>query len=115
MSKAIRPAHLQLTVLKVDLETNGTRQHSRVKHAQQELVERGVALFNLVKEDDLVGFPSDGFSQLSTLLHSDVTLRRSDQTRDAVFRAQLGAVDPDHGVLVVEHGFSERFGERSLS
>ena len=64
-------------------------------------------LLDLIKEDDGVRLPAYGLGELSALVVSDVSGRRSDQTGDRVLLHVLRHVDTHHVVLVIEEVFCQ--------
>src|SRR5260370_34002657 len=77
----------------------------RVKERDKHVL---VRFFYFVEENDRIRPAPDRFTQLAAFLVTDVTRRRTDQSRDGVFLHVFAHVDPDHGVLVVEQKFRER-------
>ena len=51
------------------------------------------------------------FGQLSALVVTDVTRRRSDQPRHGVLLHVFAHVEPDDGILVVEEKFGQRLAQ----
>ena len=61
-----------------------------------------MSLFNLIEQHNRVGFAAHGLGQLTALIVSDISGRRSDKTRDGVFLHVFGHIDTNHIVLVVK-------------
>ena len=69
-----------------------------------------MGLFDLVKQDDAVGAPTDRLCQLAALVITDVAGRRANQARDGMLLHVLRHVEADHGLLVVEEKLRKRTG-----
>ena len=82
---------------------------------EQDVENVGVRLFNLIEQHYGIRSPPDGLGELSAFFVSDVTRRRSDQTRDRVLLHIFAHIDANHCVLVVEEEFSQRAGEFGFS
>ena len=83
------------------------RQSAILQHLQQSIEHVGVSLFNLVEEDNAVGFATHGLSQLAALVIAYVSRRRSNQSRHAVTLLVLAHIDTHHHVLIVKHHFGQ--------
>ena len=59
-------------------------------------------LFNLVEQYNRIGFAAYRLGQLTALIVSDISGRRSDKTGDGVFLHVFGHIDTNHVVLVVK-------------
>ena len=66
-----------------------------VHDLQQDVVDVGVRLLDLVEQHHAVGVGADRVDQLSALLESDVSGRRADQPGDGVLLHVLGHVEAD--------------------
>ena len=72
-------------------------------------------LLDLVEQDDLIGPAPHRLGQHAAFLIADIARRRADQPGDAVLLHELGHVDADHGVGVVEQEIGERLGQLGLA
>ncbi len=72
-------------------------------------------LLYLVKKYDRIRLPPDGLGELSTLVISDVSRRRTDQPADRMPLLILAHVDTGHHILVIEQEFRQSLGQLSLS
>ena len=72
-------------------------------------------LLDLVEQDDLIGPAPHRLGQHAAFLIADIAGRRADQPGDAVLLHELGHVDADHRVRIVEQEFGERLGELGLA
>ena len=102
-------------VLEVHRAALVVRQAAVVEHLQQHVEDVRVRLFDLVEEDHGVGLAPDGLRELSALVVTDVSRRRSDEPRGAELLLIFAHVDPRHHVLVVEEVFGERLGQLRLT
>ncbi len=72
-------------------------------------------LLYFIEEHYLIGLAAYGLRELSAFLVSDISRRRSDQTRYGVLLLILAHVDTRHHVLVVKEVFGQRLGEFCLA
>jgi hypothetical protein len=73
-----------------------------VQDLQQSIPHVRVCLFDLVKQDDAIGAPPNGFGQLTALIISYIARRCAEQPADRVLLAVLAHVDADERILVVK-------------
>jgi len=66
---------------------------------------------NFVEQHNRVRPAPDRFGKLTAFLVTNISRRRTDQSRHGVFLHVLTHVDPDHRVLVIEQKFGERAGQ----
>ncbi len=86
-----------------------------VEHLQQDIEHIRVRFLDLVKQKNAVGMTAHLLGELSALLVSDVSGRRSDQLRNRMLLHVFRHIDADHRILAAEHGFRQRLGEFGLS
>ena len=65
--------------------------------------------FHLIQQDDGIRTPAHRFGQVAALFITNISRRRTDQTRDGVFLHELGHVDTHHRIVAVEHKVCQRF------
>ena len=102
-------------VLEVDHTSFVIRQTTVVQHLQQHVEHIRVGFLDLVEQHDRVGFPTNRFRQLTALIVTDVSRRRTDQSRRAELLLVLAHVDTRHHVLVVEQVVRQRFRQLGLT
>ena len=73
-----------------------------VEDLQEDVEDVRVSLLHLVEEHDGVRATAHRLGQLTALVVADVSRRGTNQAGDGVLLAELGHVDADHRVLVVE-------------
>ena len=61
-----------------------------------------MCLLDLIKQNDTIRFSADCLCQLTALIVSDISWRRSDQTGYGVFLHVFTHIDPDHVVLIIK-------------
>ena len=86
-----------------------------VEHLEEDVEDVRMRLLDLVEQHDLIGPPPHRLGQHAAFLIADIARRRADQPGDAVLLHELGHVDPDHGVGIVEQEFGERLGQLGLA
>ena len=59
-------------------------------------------LFNLIEQHDRIGLAAYRLGQLTALIVSDISGRRSDKTGDGVFLHVFGHIDTNHVVFVIK-------------
>ena len=102
-------------VLEVDGAAFVVGKTAVVEHLQQDVEHVGMGLLDLVEQHDRVGFASYRFGQLTALVVSDVSRRRTDQTADRMGLLVLAHIDPGHHRLVVEQELRERLRQLRLT
>src|SRR3546814_9746952 len=60
-------------------------------------------------------FRSHRFGERAALFIADIARRRADEPRNAVLLHELGHVDADHRIIVVEQETCERLGQLGLA
>src|SRR5206468_2543409 len=75
----------------------------------------GVNLLDLVEEHHHVRAPTNGLSQLATLVVADVAEKRADETDHNVLLHVLAHVEADHHPLVVEQELDKRARQLDLA
>ena len=83
-----------------------------VHHLQQDVVDVGVRLLDLVEQHDAVGMRADRVDQQAALLEADVAGRRADEPRDRVLLHVLAHVEADELVAELQR---ELLGELGLA
>ena len=86
-----------------------------VEHLQQQVVDLGVGLLDLVEQHHAVLLLLDGLGQEAAVAVADVAGRRADQLGVLVWQGVLGAVDPDQPTRIVVHRPRECLGELGLA
>jgi len=86
-----------------------------VEDLKEDVEDLAVGFFDLVEQDDGVWSPADGFGEASAFLVADVARGCPDESGDGVFFHELGHVESDHGVLVVEEEFGECLAQFGLA
>ena len=71
--------------------------------------------FNFIKEHHRIGPPADCFGQISTLIISHITWRRSNQPGNRVFLHVLRHIYPHHGLIAVKNEFGKSLGQLGFS
>ena len=61
-----------------------------------------MCLLDLIKQNDTIRFSADCLCELTALIVSDISWRRSDQTGYGVFLHVFTHIDPDHVVLIIK-------------
>src|SRR5439155_7921658 len=95
-------------VAEVDAAALAVGQPAVVEDLQEEVVDVGVPLLDLVEEDDRARLAPDLLGELAALLVADVAGRRADQAGDGVLLAVLRHVDADDRLLGPEEEFRQR-------
>ena len=72
-------------------------------------------LFNLIKKDHGIGIPAYLFAELSALLISNISWRRTDHLGNTVFLHIFGHIYPDQGCFCTEHSLCQSLGKLCLS
>ena len=93
----------------------GIRQLSVIQDLKEDIEHVMVRFFDFVKQNNGIRTASDGFRQLSAFVKSDVSWRRADQTRHAVFFHIFGHIDPDDGVFIVKEFIRKGFCQFGLT
>ena len=86
-----------------------------VEHLEEDVEDVAMRLLDLVEQDDLIGPAADRLGEDAAFLIADIAGRSADQAGDTVLLHELGHVDPDHGVGIVEQEQSERPGQLGLA
>ena len=73
-----------------------------VKHLEQNIEYIRMSLFNLIEQHNRVGLAAYRLGQLTALIVSDISGRRSDKTGDGVFLHIFGHIDTNHVVFVIK-------------
>src|SRR4051812_18679710 len=60
-------------------------------------------LLDFIEEDHRIGPPPDLFGQLAAFVITDVAWRRANHSRYRMLLHVLRHVDPNHGLIVIEH------------
>ena len=102
-------------VAEVDRTTLVVGQSSVVEHLQQDVEDIGVRLLDFIEQHDRVGLAPHGLGELSALVVTDVSRRRTDQTRDAVTLLVFAHVDSRHHRVVVEEELGQRLRQLGLA
>ena len=102
-------------VAEVDRTTLVVGQSSVVEHLQQDVEDIGVGLLDFIEQHDRVGLAPHGLGELSALVVTDVSRRRTDQTRDAVTLLVFAHVDSRHHRVVVEEELGQRLRQLGLA
>ena len=74
-----------------------------------------MGLFDLIEQHHGVGLSAHLFGELAALLVTYIAGRRAYQTGDGVLFHVLGHIDTHHGVLIAEHGLSQRLAQLGLA
>ena len=74
-----------------------------------------MCLLDLIEEDNTVRFSADCLRQLTALIVSDISWRRSDQTGNGIFLHVFAHIDTDHVVLVIKQTGSKCLRKLSLA
>src|SRR5215475_13594768 len=74
-----------------------------------------VGLFDFVEQHHRIGPATHGFREISAFFIPDVAWRGADQPGDGMLFHELGHVEANHGLLVVEQEFSEGTAELGLA
>ena len=90
-------------------------QASIVENLQQHVENLRGGLLDLVEQHDLVWPATNRLGQYAAFLIAHIAGRRADQPGHGVLLHELGHVDADHGVLVVEQVGGERLGQLGLA
>ena len=77
---------------------------------QQHIEHIRMGFLYLVKKDNRVRFAANSFSQLTTFVITDISRRRTNQTRGTEFLLVLGHIDTSHHVLIIEEVIRQCFG-----
>ena len=88
---------------------------SLVEDLQHGVEDFGVRLLDLVEQHHGVGLAADRFGELAALAVTDVSRRRSDQTRDIVLLAVFAHVDADQAPVLVEQPLRDLLGQQGLA
>ena len=102
-------------VLEVHLATLAVGQMTIVKHLKQRVEDVGMGLLNLVEQHDGERLAAHLLGELAALLVSDIPRRRAEQTGCGVLLGELGHVDADQRVLVIEQELRQGLGELRLA
>jgi hypothetical protein len=102
-------------VAEVDAAALGVGDVAVFEDLQQHVEDVGVSLFELVEQDQAVGLAADLLGELATFVVADVTGGGADEAGDVVLFHELGHVDLDHGVAVVEQLLGQDAGELGLT
>ena len=89
-------------VLEVHGLAHGIRDTSVIENLKQDIEYIRVRFLDLIEEDNAVRFSADCLSQLTALIVSDISWRRSDQTGYGVLLHVFTHIDTNHVVLIVE-------------
>ena len=74
-----------------------------------------MGLFDLVKQDDRIGFPPDRLGQLPAFVIAHIPRRRTDETRDRMLLHVFRHIEPDHIGLIVKQKLGQRAGQFGFS
>jgi hypothetical protein len=99
-------------VAEVGLAAVVVGQRAVVHHLQQDVVDVGVCLFDLVEQQHAVRFLGDRLGQQSALVEADVARRRTDQARDRVPLHVFRHVEADE---FVAEAIGELLGDLGLA
>lgn len=73
-----------------------------IEHLKQDVEYIRMRLFNLIEQHDRIGLAAYRLGQLTALIVSDISGRRSDKTGDGVFLHVFGHIDTNHVVFVIK-------------
>ena len=88
---------------------------SVVEHLQQDVEHVGMRLLDLIEQHDRIRLAPHSLGQLSALVVTDISRRRTDQTRHAVTLLVLAHVDTGQHVVVVEEELGQRLRQLGLT
>ena len=89
-------------ILEVDRTALIIRQSTVIQYLQQDIEYIRMSLFDFIKQDDRIRFPSDSFRQLTTFIISNVSRRRTDQTSGTELLLIFTHINTRHHILIVE-------------
>ena len=102
-------------VLEVDHAALGVGEVTVLQDLQQGVEDVRVGLLDLVEQDHGEGPAAHLLGELATLVVADVAGRSAEEPRDRVLLGELGHVELDEGVLVVEQELRQGLGQLGLS
>ena len=82
---------------------------------QQNVEHIRVGFFHLIKQHNAVGMAAHSLGQLTTLLITHISRRRTDQTRHTEFLHVFRHIDTNHVLFIVKQGLGQRFGQLGLA
>ena len=102
-------------LFEIDLPALAIGQDAVIEDLQQDVEDLWMRLFDLVKQDHLIGPPADGFGQHAAFVIADIARRRADQTGDGVLFHEFRHVDAHHRLVVIKEVFRQRLGQFGLA
>ena len=88
---------------------------SVIEYLKQDVEHIRMCLLDLIEKDHGVRISADLLTELSALLVTNISWRRSDHLGDAVFLHILRHINPDQCILSAKHGFGQRFAKFGFS
>ena len=82
---------------------------------QEHVVQFGMGLFDLIKDNDRVRAAAQGFGQLAGILVADISGRRTHQAAGGMAFHELGHVELDEGFLAAKHELGQGLGQLGLA
>ena len=102
-------------ILKVHGPALGIRDTSIIQDLQKYVKHVRMGLLHFVKQHHAVWFAAHGLCQLSSLVVSNVSWRRSDKTRHGMLLHVLAHINPNYVGLVVKQRLGKGFGQLRLT
>ena len=107
--------HNQDRILEIDSFAGRIRDTSIIQNLQQDVKYIRVRFLNLIEEDNGIRFAPYCLGQLTALVISDISWRRSDQTGNGMFLHVFTHIDTNHVVLIVKQCLRQRFCKLCLA
>jgi hypothetical protein len=96
-------------VFEVYFSTFRVRQMSIIHNLEKDIEHVSMGFLDLIEQDHRVWFSSHGFRELSALIESDVSWRRTDESRHRMRFHVLAHIESDKSIFVIEKLICERF------
>ena len=102
-------------ILEVHCPALGVGDPTVIQYLEQDIEYIRVCLFDLIKEHNRIGLAADCFGELTALLITYISGRRSDQTADREFLHILGHINAHQIAFIVKQGFCQCLGKFCLA
>mmetsp|Transcript_17897 Transcript_17897/g.34029 ORF Transcript_17897/g.34029 Transcript_17897/m.34029 type:complete len:265 (+) Transcript_17897:341-1135(+) len=102
--------HDNNAIAKVHLASVRIRQVTFIKELQQNIPNIGMPLFKLIQQQHLIRSSPYTLCQMPRIFVSNVTSRRTNESRNGMLFAIFAHINPRHGIFIVKQELGQRLG-----
>ena len=95
-------------ITEVDRSPLPVSQTPIIQYLQQNVEDIRMRFFHFIQQDDGIRTTTHRFGQVATFFITDISRRRTNQTRHRVFLHKLGHIDTDHRLVAIKHKVCQR-------